>query len=86
VVGRATTQSLLQAYLGRRSAGRVLAGAARRGIGETIEAVIWISDLRDFTALSERLPAEQVIAALNDACSRWSALFSRSAARYSVHR
>ncbi|HEX7200531.1 MAG TPA: hypothetical protein VF213_13685, partial [Dongiaceae bacterium] len=34
VVGRITTQSLLQAYLGRRSAGRVLAGAARRGTGE----------------------------------------------------
>jgi len=70
VVGRATTQSLLQAYLGRRSAGRVLAGAARRGTGEVIEAVIWLSDLRDFTALSERLPADQVIAALNDSCSR----------------
>jgi adenylate cyclase len=70
VVGRATTQSLLQAYLGRRSAGRVLAGAARRGTGEVIEAVIWLSDLRDFTALSEQLPADQVIAALNDSCSR----------------
>src|SRR5262245_31921133 len=70
VVGRATTQSLLQAYLGRRSAGRVLAGAARRGTGEVIEAVIWLSDLRDFTVLSERLPADQVIAALNDSCSR----------------
>jgi adenylate cyclase len=70
VVGRITTQSLLQAYLGRRSAGRVLAGAARRGTGEVIEAVIWLSDLRDFTALSEQLPPDQVIAALNDSCSR----------------
>jgi adenylate cyclase len=70
VVSRTTTQSLLQAYLGRRSAGRVLAGAARRGTGEVIEAVIWLSDLRDFTALSEQLPPDQVIAALNDSCSR----------------
>ncbi len=70
VVGRITIQGLLQAYLGKRSAARVLAGAARRGTGEVIEAVIWISDLRDFTGLSEGLPADQVILALNDCCTR----------------
>jgi class 3 adenylate cyclase len=70
VVARGTLQSLLQAYLGRRSAARVLAGAARRGAGEVIEAVIWVSDLRDFTRLSEEQPPEQVIAALNDSCAR----------------
>jgi adenylate cyclase len=69
-VGRATTRGLLQAYLGRRSAARVLAGAARRGTGEVIDAVIWLSDLRDFTGLSDRLPADQVILALNDSCTR----------------
>jgi class 3 adenylate cyclase len=70
VVARVTLQALLQAYLGRRSAARVLAGAARRGIGEVIEAVIWVSDLRDFTRLAEQQPAEEVIAALNDSCAR----------------
>jgi adenylate cyclase len=70
VVGRSVTRSVLQAYLGRRSAEKVLSGAVRRGIGEVIEAVIWISDLRDFTRLSETLTSDQVITALNDCCAR----------------
>jgi len=70
VVGREATRSLLRAYLGRRSADKVLSGTVRRGAGEMIEAVIWISDLRDFTLLSEILTPEQVIIALNDCCAR----------------
>jgi adenylate cyclase len=70
VVGREVNRNLLRAYLGRRSADKVLAGTVRRGAGEMIEAVIWVSDLRDFTILSETLPPEQVIAALNDCCAR----------------
>jgi adenylate cyclase len=70
VVERTTMRSLLQAYLGRRSADRVLSGTIRRGTGEVIEAVVWISDLRQFTQLSERLGSEQMISALNDACAR----------------
>jgi adenylate cyclase len=70
IIGRETTRSLLRAYLGRRSADKVLGGTVRRGIGERVEAVIWISDLRDFTLLSERLAPEQIIIALNDCCGR----------------
>jgi adenylate cyclase len=70
VIGREATRNLLRAYLGRRSADKVLGGTVRRGIGEMIDAVIWISDLRDFTVLSETLPPEQVIIALNDCCAR----------------
>ena len=70
VVGREATRSLLRAYLGRRSADEVLGGTVRRGVGEMIEAVIWISDLRNFTFLSETLTPEQVIIALNDCCAR----------------
>jgi adenylate cyclase len=70
VLERGFTRSMLQAYLGRRSAEKVLSGSVRRGAGEMIEAVIWISDLRGFTALSETLSADQVITALNDCCSR----------------
>ncbi|MBV8452027.1 MAG: hypothetical protein JOZ29_07090, partial [Deltaproteobacteria bacterium] len=70
VVGREATRSLLRAYLGRRSADEVLGGTVRRGVGEMIEAVIWISDLRNFTLLSETLTPEQVIIALNDCCAR----------------
>ncbi len=70
VVGREATRSLLRAYLGRRSADKVLSGSVHRGTGEMIEAVIWISDLRDFTRLSETLTPAQVIVALNDCCAR----------------
>ncbi|HXZ87297.1 MAG TPA: adenylate/guanylate cyclase domain-containing protein [Candidatus Binataceae bacterium] len=70
VVGRGLTRGLLQAYLGRRSAEKVLSGAVRRGIGETIEAVVWVSDLRDFTLLSETVSSDQIITALNDCCAR----------------
>jgi len=70
LVGREATRSLLRAYLGRRSADKVLQGTVRRGAAEMIEAVIWISDLRDFTRLSQTLPPEQVIIALNDCCAR----------------
>jgi adenylate cyclase len=65
VVGRQTAATLLETYLGRRSGARILAGAVRRGDGETINAVLWCSDLRDFTALSESLPRDAVIALLN---------------------
>jgi adenylate cyclase len=70
VVRREETRNLLRAYLGQRSADKVLGGSVRRGAGEIIEAVIWISDLRDFTLLSERLMPDQVIMALNDCCAR----------------
>jgi len=70
VVERGIARSLLQAYLGRRSAERVLSGTVRRGTGEVIDAVVWISDLRDFTQLSEKLDSAQVITALNDCCAR----------------
>ena len=70
VVERETTRALLRAYLGRRSGEKVLSGTVRRGSGETIHAVIWLSDLRDFTQLSATYPLEQVIAALDDCCAR----------------
>ena len=35
-------------------------------MGETIRAAIWLSDLRDFSGLSETLPRDEVIALLND--------------------
>ena len=53
VCARAGLAALLQAYLGRRSAARVQAGALCRGTGELIRAVLLCADLRDFTALSE---------------------------------
>ena len=63
--GRAALTALLEAYLGRRSAARVQAGAQRRSTGEIIRAVLLAADLRDFTALSEVTEPEAMIAALD---------------------
>jgi class 3 adenylate cyclase len=65
MAARAALAALLEAYLGRRSAARVQAGALRRGAGETIRAALLCADLRDFTALSEATEPSVVIAALD---------------------
>jgi adenylate cyclase len=57
--------NILTAYLGPKTGPKVLAGQIRRGTGEEITAVLWSSDLRGFTALSDRLPGTQMIALLN---------------------
>ena len=56
---------LLDTYVGNRAGERILGGQIRRGHTETMHAAIWLSDLRDFTALSDRLPAETVVDILN---------------------
>jgi class 3 adenylate cyclase len=65
LTARATLTAALEAYLGRRSAARVLAGPLRRDIGETIEAALLYADLRGFTALSQNNPPSAVISALD---------------------
>ncbi len=65
LTARATLTAALEAYLGKRSAARVLRAPLRRGIGETIEAALLFADLRGFTALSETSPPSAVIAALD---------------------
>ena len=65
LAARAGLTALLEAYLGRRSAARVQAGALRRGTGETIRAALLCADLRDFTALSEATEPIAMIAALD---------------------
>jgi adenylate cyclase len=65
IAARATLKAALEAYLGRRSAARVLAGPLRRDIGETISAALLFADLRGFTEMSENHPPAAVIAALD---------------------
>jgi adenylate cyclase len=66
VVGlRRTASTLLNTYVGSRAGERILAGQIRRGHTETMHAAIWLSDLRGFTALSDRLPPEVVVDILN---------------------
>ncbi|WP_092583556.1 adenylate/guanylate cyclase domain-containing protein [Rhizobium mongolense] len=65
LAARAALATLLEAYLGRRSAAQVQAGALCRGAGETIRAALLCADLRDFTALSEATEPSVMIAALD---------------------
>ena len=65
LAARAAQAALLEAYLGRRSAARVQAGALKRGAGETIRAALLYADLRGFTALSETSEPAAVISALD---------------------
>jgi len=58
-------RNVLDTYLGSAAGGRVLSGSIRRGAGEPIRAVIWASDLRGFTDLSDRLGGPAMIALLN---------------------
>lgn len=64
---RASLEVITTTYLGRDAGRRVLGGAVHRGDGEAITAAIWFSDLRGFTALSERLPLADLLALLGDA-------------------
>jgi adenylate cyclase len=62
---RRTAATLLDTYVGNRAGERILAGEIRRGHAETMQAAIWMSDLRGFTALSDRLAPEIVVDILN---------------------
>ncbi len=58
--------TLVETYLGRDPGRRVLDGLIRRGVADRISAVLWYSDLREFTRISERAAPEQIIPLLND--------------------
>jgi adenylate cyclase len=60
-----TAETLMETYVGARSGRRVLAGTIRRGDVERINAVLWTSDLRDFTGLSQQLPMTEVVTLLD---------------------
>ena len=63
---RRTASNLLNTYVGRNAGERILHGRIRRGDTERIRAVIWLSDLRGFTRLTNTRPGEEVIALLNE--------------------
>ncbi|MBM3568975.1 MAG: adenylate/guanylate cyclase domain-containing protein [Alphaproteobacteria bacterium] len=56
--------TLVDTYIGRQAGRRVLSGAITRGAGESLRAVVWYCDLRGFTALSNALGRDGLLAAL----------------------
>jgi adenylate cyclase len=62
---RRTAGNLIDTYVGRQTGERIMSGKIRRGYVEAIGAAIWLSDMRGFTALSERLPPQVLIDRLN---------------------
>jgi adenylate cyclase len=62
---RRNASTLLDTYVGHDAGERILAGRIRRGDIEEIHAAIWLSDMRGFTALSDRQPPRVLIDLLN---------------------
>jgi adenylate cyclase len=65
-VVRRISANLLDTYFGPEAGRRILAGQIRRAEGERLRAVVMMTDMRGFTALSDRLPGDEVITLLDD--------------------
>ncbi len=59
-------ETLVEVYLGRDPGRRVLSGRISRGVPERLHAVLWFSDLRGYTGISDRAPPAEIIPLLND--------------------
>ncbi len=58
--------TLVEVYLGRDAGQRVLAGRIARGVADRINAVLWFSDLRGYTSITDSAPPDEIIPLLND--------------------
>jgi adenylate cyclase len=65
-IERSVAETVANTYLGPVVGDRVLHGMIRRGEGEEIRAVLWFSDLRDFTGMNERLQPPELLDLLNN--------------------
>src|ERR1700733_1551385 len=59
-------RTLVETYLGRDPGARVLKGSITRGISASIEAVLWFSDLHDYTRICDHAQPDEIIPFLND--------------------
>jgi adenylate cyclase len=59
-------RTLGRVYLGRDASERVLHGKISRGVTEQIKAVLWFSDLRGSTSITESIAPDEIIPFLND--------------------
>ena len=59
-------RTLVEVYLGQDAGERVLSGRISRGVAERINAVIWYSDLRGYTKITDTASPDEIIPLLND--------------------
>jgi adenylate cyclase len=59
-------KTLVETYLGRDPGRRVLQGSITRGISASLEAVLWYSDLHDYTRICDRSRPQEIIPLLDD--------------------
>jgi adenylate cyclase len=62
---RRTAANLLDTYVGHQAGERIWAGRIQRGHTEAIHSVIWLSDMRGFTAAADRLQPQVLVDLLN---------------------
>jgi len=58
--------TLVEVYLGRDAGRRVLGGRITRGVADRIHAVLWFSDLRGYTTITDTAKPDEIIPLLND--------------------
>lgn len=59
-------QTLVETYLGRDAGRLVLDGRIARGVADRIDAVLWFSDLRGYTRITDTAEPKHIIPLLND--------------------
>jgi adenylate cyclase len=59
-------RTLVEVYLGRDAGARVLSGKIQRGVAEKMRAVLWFSDLKGFTTITDRTDPKEILPLLND--------------------
>ena len=63
---RRIARTLVEVYLGHDAGERVLSGRISRGVADRISAVIWYSDLRGYTKITDTSRPDEIIPLLND--------------------
>jgi adenylate cyclase len=66
ILAEEITRNVADTYIGPEAGRRILSGEIRRGSVQVIHAVIFFADLRGFTALTDRVPRDELVPMLDD--------------------
>ena len=65
-ISQRIAENVLTTYLGNVAGKKVISGTIQRGAGESIRALVWMSDLRGFSNLSDSLSEQDTLTVLNE--------------------